>query len=108
MQLACGAELLPDTFLLLLTHNAGILSSSSQQQRAGTGAPAAAAAALSEEEPLVLPLSELLAVKRCAEPSLPEGAGVWVSTQAIPTVGFVATNHSRLFVLERVALESWQ
>lgn len=56
----------------------------------------------------MLPLSELLAVKRCAEPSLPEGAGVWVSTQAIPTVGFVATNHSRLFVLERVALESWQ
>jgi hypothetical protein len=34
----------------------------------------------------VLPLSELLAVRRCAEPSLPEGAGIWVSTQAMPTV----------------------
>lgn len=73
---------------------AGVLSS---QQR-GAGVPAAAAAAatsaggaaaaaaVSEEEPLVLPLSELLAVRRCAEPSLPEGAGIWVSTHAIPTV----------------------
>jgi hypothetical protein len=34
----------------------------------------------------VLPLSELLAVRRCAEPSLPEGAGIWVSTQAMPAV----------------------
>lgn len=32
----------------------------------------------------MLPLSELLAVRRCAEPSLPEGAGIWVSTQAMP------------------------
>lgn len=34
----------------------------------------------------MLPLSELLAVRRCAEPSLPEGAGIWVSTQAMPAV----------------------
>jgi hypothetical protein len=34
----------------------------------------------------VLPLSELLAVRRCAEPSLPEGAGIWISTQNMPTV----------------------
>lgn len=38
----------------------------------------------------MLPLSELLAVRRCAEPSLPEGAGIWVSTQAMPTVSPLA------------------
>lgn len=37
----------------------------------------------------MLPLSELLAVRRCAEPSLPEGAGIWVSTQAMPTVSLM-------------------
>jgi hypothetical protein len=70
---------------------AGVLSS---QQRTGVaaaaaGTSAAAAAAASEEEPLVLPLSELLAVRRCAEPSLPQGAGIWVSTQAMPTVSLL-------------------
>jgi hypothetical protein len=56
---------------------------------AAAGTTAAAAAAASEEEPLVLLLSELLAVRRCAEPSLPEGAGIWVSTQAMPTVSLL-------------------
>lgn len=63
----------------------GILSNQ-QRGAAGPASAAASAAGVSEEEPLVLPLSELLAVRRCAEPSLPEGAGIWISTQAMPTV----------------------
>jgi hypothetical protein len=65
----------------------------STQQRGAAGASAAAAAAAassSEDDPLVLPLRKLLAVRRCAEPSLPEGAGIWLSTQAVPTVGGAA------------------
>jgi hypothetical protein len=83
----------------LSTASAGVLSG--QQQRGAAAAAAAAAAAgaagsggagggaaagAGDDDPLVLPLSELLAVRRCADPSLPEGAGIWVSTQARPTV----------------------
>lgn len=65
-----------------MTDDPGVLSS---QQRGGIGT-AATNSATTEDEPLVLPLDELLAVRRCAEPSLPEGGGVWISTQKLPTV----------------------
>jgi hypothetical protein len=52
----------------------------------GVSAAAAAAGVGGEDEPLVLALAELLAVRRCAEPSLPEGGGIWVSTTGVPTV----------------------
>jgi hypothetical protein len=65
----------------LSTAGAGVLSG----QHRGSSAAAAASAAVSDEEPLVLPLVELLAIRRCAEPSLPEGGGIWISTQALPT-----------------------
>jgi hypothetical protein len=67
----------------------GVLSSSSGQRVGAPGVSAAAAAAGvvgGEDEPLVLALAELLAVRRCAEPSLPEGGGIWVSTTGVPTV----------------------
>lgn len=60
----------------------GVLST---QQR-GASATAAASSAVKDDEPLVLPLDDLLAVRRCAEPSLPEGGGIWISTQALSTV----------------------
>eukprot|EP00879_Flechtneria_rotunda_P021099 GHRR01022228.1.p1 GENE.GHRR01022228.1~~GHRR01022228.1.p1 ORF type:complete len:452 (+),score=168.60 GHRR01022228.1:388-1743(+) len=72
----------------LSTAAAGVLTT---QQRGPAGSPAVAAgaagsqAAAAENEPLVLPLDQLLAVRSCAEPSLPEGGGIWISTQAIPT-----------------------
>eukprot|EP00878_Enallax_costatus_P020836 GHUV01022040.1.p1 GENE.GHUV01022040.1~~GHUV01022040.1.p1 ORF type:complete len:347 (+),score=111.87 GHUV01022040.1:674-1714(+) len=65
----------------LSTAGAGVLST---QQR-GASTAAAASNAASDDDPLVLPLEELLAVRRCAEPSLPEGGGIWISTQALPT-----------------------
>lgn len=52
----------------------------------GVSAAAAAAGVGGEDEPLLLALTELLAVRRCAEPSLPEGGGIWVSTSGVPTV----------------------
>ncbi|KAF8072959.1 HLB1 [Scenedesmus sp. PABB004] len=61
----------------LSTAGAGVPSAS--QQRAGGGGGGGG-----DDEPLVLPLRELLAVRRCAEPSLPEGGGIWVSTAASP------------------------
>ncbi|WIA29190.1 hypothetical protein OEZ86_011701 [Tetradesmus obliquus] len=71
----------------LSTAGAGVLSSSSGQRVGAPGVSAAAAAAGvgGEDEPLLLALTELLAVRRCAEPSLPEGGGIWVSTSGVPT-----------------------
>jgi hypothetical protein len=65
---------------------------------------------VSEEEPLVLQLSELLAVRRCAEPSLPEGAGIWISTQAMPTVSVEIAAHGVSIVFKALSgafLKRW-
>lgn len=55
-----------------------------QQQRAR-----AAAAAAAEEDPLVLELSDITAVRRCADPSLPEGEALWLGLASRPMVGAV-------------------
>jgi hypothetical protein len=68
---------------------------SSQGRTSGTFSVAAATGGAagddpSDDEPLVLALHELLAVRRCWEPSLPEGGGIWVSTSSIPVVRCIA------------------
>lgn len=57
-------------------------ATSPQQQRAR-----AAAAAAAEEDPLVLELSDITAVRRCADPSLPEGQALWLGLASRPMVG---------------------
>jgi hypothetical protein len=53
------------------------------QQRAKATAAAAAAA---EEDPLVLELLDIVAVRRCSDPSLPEGEAFWVGLASRPMV----------------------
>ena len=52
----------------------------------GGNAAAAAAAAAAEEDPLVLELGDVTAVRRCADPSLPEGEAFWVGLHSRPLV----------------------
>jgi hypothetical protein len=90
LSLSAGSDFI-SRFLLVFAAAAGVLSSSSGQRVGAPGVSAAAAAAGvgGEDEPLVLALAELLAVRRCAEPSLPEGGGIWVSSTGVPTVSAV-------------------
>ena len=55
---------------------------SSETAAGGGGGTSSAAGVL----PLVLPLSDISAVRRCSDPTLPTGAGIWVGLHSNPMV----------------------
>ncbi|GBF89166.1 hypothetical protein Rsub_01883 [Raphidocelis subcapitata] len=62
----------------------GVPPQQQQQQQQQRAKAAAAAAAAAEEDPLVLELSDIVAVRRCNDPSLPEGEAFWVGLSSRP------------------------
>lgn len=68
---------------------AGLLPHSGAVAAGGAvpGARAAAAAAAAEGDPLTIELSDVVAARRCADPSLPEGEALWVGLGSRPLVG---------------------
>lgn len=58
---------------------AGVLSAASQAAQRAAGPP--------HEAPLVIPLADILAVRRCNDPSLPAGEAFWVCLQHMRQVG---------------------